>query len=713
MIHVDRNSVPAPEQFLKRAVTAHEEVAALVKSQEKIGRAQRKLRFDRLVLRADDLREALMELFKGTCGFCESRLSNNERQNVEPFRPLFRAAQLNGKVDPDHYWWLAYNWPNLYAICSACQSNKGRRFPVKGRRAEYDARDPWAIPREHRLLLDPCEDDPEKELQFLEDGTVRSDTERGRVTIEVFGLNRMSLVKLRREHCEFIDSVGDLLLKQNAPLTWTEQSFIGMVLSEVPPVRGYTALSRQQARRHLARAQQAAGTLVPSVPYIPSDTARPYQGAIWLQKIQIENFKALKSLELQFPSPELQAAPGNADVGLEPAAGEPWLMLLGENAVGKSSLLKAIALALMPPTQWRKYAEDARDWMTRGSNATSGMIRLEFTVGAQPLELHFSRKRKDAVRKGEFPDVAVLGYGSTRLLPKTSLAGGPPRPERRRMQNLFDSRAQLRDAEHWLADRRAVKPRDFDLLATSLKTLLSLGDDDRISRRRMELSAKIFGTAMPIRSLSDGYQSVLALATDMMLNLSGATFDMEGVEGLVLLDEIEVHLHPRWKIAIVGALRQLFPRVRFIATTHDPLCVQGLRKGELHIMTRQGDSRDVTIDQFDVPPGARADQILTGAWFGVPSTRDPETVAMMREHSSLLQNQAKTPAEEERFERLDGELRRRVDEYIGTEDEQIALKAAADFKAEQRPRLGKAAEASAAELRDKIVEALRSRQTGA
>src|SRR5262249_26035342 len=378
--------------------------------------------------------------------------------------------------------------------------------------------------------------------------------------------------------------------------------------------------------------------------------------------------------------------------------------------VGKSSVLKAIALALMPPAQQRRYAQDPREWVTQGSRAHSGMIRLEFTVGAQPIELHFSRKRTTVERKGDFAGVSVLGYGSTRLLPRSTRR--QPRPEPRRLQNLFDSRAPLRDAERWLASARSVKASNFNLLATSLKDLLSLSDKDRISRRDARLSAKVFGTQVPIRSLSDGYQSVLALALDMMLSLSMASFDMEGVEGVVLLDELEVHLHPRWKIAIVGALRSLFPRVRFIATTHDPLCVQGLRKGELHIMTRQGARHDVTIEQFDVPPGARADQILTGAWFGVPSTRDPETVAMMREHSSLLQKQARTPGDEARFQSLDRELRHRIDEYIGTEDEQIALQAAAEFKVERRTRVGKAGEASALELHDKIIEALRGRQDG-
>jgi hypothetical protein len=506
-------------------------------------------------------------------------------------------------------------------------------------------------------------------------------------------------------------------MAENQPLKWGEEEFIKAVLAEIPQDLRYSALTRQHARRHLARAQQVSKKLPLATSYSPPEEPRPYQGAVWLRKIEVENFKALRRLELEFPAPSLPPSNFDSAAGKlvqqstsEPTT-EPWLMLLGENGVGKSSVLKAIALAMMPAAQRRRYAPNPREWISQGSRAQTGMIRLEFTVGAQPLELHFSRTSSTVQRRGDYPEMAVLGYGSTRLLPRS--AGRRPRPESVRLQNLFDSRAPLRDAERWLANPKSVRSGDFNLLATSLKTLLALGDDDRIARRKDRLSATVFGTQVPIRSLSDGYQSVLALAVDMMLNLSKASFDMEGVEGVVLIDELEVHLHPRWKIAIVGALRNLFPRVRFIATTHDPLCVQGIRKGELHVMTRQGERHDVRVEQFDVPPGLRADQILTGAWFGVPSTRDPETVSMMREHSALLQNRAKAPVEVARFEYLDGQLRQRLDEYIGTEDEQIALQAAADVREDEKARSGQAGAASAENLRTKIVEALRSNSSGA
>ena len=104
----------------------------------------------------------------------------------------------------------------------------------------------------------------------------------------------------------------------------------------------------------------------------------------------------------------------------------------------------------------------------------------------------------------------------------------------------------------------------------------------------------------------------------------------EKSQGIVLIDEIDVHLHPRWKVEIVSRLRRVFPRVQFIITTHDPLCLLGTRKGEVHVMRRDPESEQVVATQFDVPPGTTADQVLTGFWFGLPSTMDRETVAMIK-----------------------------------------------------------------------------------
>lgn len=716
MIKVDRKTVAEPKAFAKLALSATHRLEEHIKRRRRVKSvSQNQLPLDEAVLTSADLRKALQTLFHGRCAFCESPLLEAEMRVPSHFRPRQRALQLNGKVDPSHYWWLTYAWSNLYSTCLNCNSIRGTRFPVRGSRAAYeDGRK--TITSENRLLLDPCEDDPELELQFQNDGTVLSTTPRGSTTIDVFGLNRASLVNARLKHCAEVDKLCDQYFRKQGLRKWKEDDFAATVVKMGMPGWGYYALTRQQARRFLAEVQRPAGKIEASAQSAAFPQKRAYQGAVWLKRIQIENFRALGNIELQFPGrsdvlANVANAEADADIARQSAptpSGEPWLMLLGENGVGKSSVLKAIALAMMPSSQVRRYGGNVADWLTRGTRSQNGLIRLEFTVGAQPLELHFSRKTGKVTRKGDYPHMAVLGYGATRLLPRPD--DSTPRPERVRVQNLFDSRAPLRDAEPWLTNPRQVKGKNFNLLAHSLKTLLMMGEEDRIIRRGKDLSASLHKKQVPIRWLSDGYQSVLALALDMMRNLARSSFDMESVEGVVLIDEIETHLHPRWKIAIVGALRELFPRVRFIATTHDPLCVQGIRKGELHVLTRQGDDEEVVVEQFDVKPGLRADQILTGAWFGVPSTRDPETVDIMQKHSKLLQNRERSAGEQAQFESLDRQLRQRMSEYTGTEDEQIALRAAADFRDEKRARIGAAGEFTASELRAKILEALRRQE---
>ena len=95
-----------------------------------------------------------------------------------------------------------------------------------------------------------------------------------------------------------------------------------------------------------------------------------------------------------------------------------------------------------------------------------------------------------------------------------------------------------------------------------------------------------FGLRVPLEDLSDGYQSVVALATDLMLSLLARWPSVDVAEGTVLIDELGAHLHPRWRMRIVTSLRQVFPRVQFLSSTHDPLCLRGLGDGEVVVVKR-------------------------------------------------------------------------------------------------------------------------------
>jgi predicted ATP-binding protein involved in virulence len=96
----------------------------------------------------------------------------------------------------------------------------------------------------------------------------------------------------------------------------------------------------------------------------------------------------------------------------------------------------------------------------------------------------------------------------------------------------------------------------------------------------------IGGRIVPFDLLSDGERSILGLVADIarraaILNPQFAEKAALETDGVVLIDEIDQHLHPRWQRKIVGDLRRTFPNVQFIATTHSPFIIQSLRPGEL------------------------------------------------------------------------------------------------------------------------------------
>jgi predicted ATP-binding protein involved in virulence len=91
---------------------------------------------------------------------------------------------------------------------------------------------------------------------------------------------------------------------------------------------------------------------------------------------------------------------------------------------------------------------------------------------------------------------------------------------------------------------------------------------------------------LPIRLLSDGQRNVLFTVLDIAYRASVLNPHLRGdacthTPGVVLIDEIDLHLHPKWQRRVVGDLRKTFPQIQFIVSTHSPQVIQSLRDGEL------------------------------------------------------------------------------------------------------------------------------------
>lgn len=606
MIFVDRSRVPPPSGLLEYHQREVERLASIFNSPEGKN-TQRRYQFLLPEKLRKSIRESLRELFRDRCAYCE-----RTGRDIEHFRPRSRATRLDGSIDPDHYWWLACDWRNLYWACSECNLRKRNLFPIQGQAARPLSS--WdELEAEQPLLIDPCVDNPQDHMRFSGDGLVVPLTDRGAATIKILQLNERFLSKARSNQASL---VSELLLSKELP----KGAEIPEVFRRFEHQAVTNALINEVSEPHTKADSTAAENGV-SAEIINAIEAIP--DAIWLKTVEIHNFKVINKLKISFPAPR-----SDGD-----SLSQPWLMVLGENGVGKSSLLQAIALAMMPAND--RDALDASTWLRNEKGVRTGFVRLIFSNASERL-VTFKKNDSKFKTEGEAPDLPVLAYGSTRLLPGAN-SEMPASPKSVSVRNLFEHTHPLANAELYLCDKSKISEERFNLLAASLKELLPVSEDAMLARAHKHMSSEIDGKTVSLSELSDGYKSVLALAMDIMFHLSSSSFDMGSVQGLVMIDELELHLHPRWKIQIVDRLRQLFPLVRFVVSTHDPLCVHGLNQGELWVMAKHPEDKSFMIEQIDVPPGTRADEILTGPWFGLQSTIDTDTLMLMSEHSVLLQ----------------------------------------------------------------------------
>ena len=141
------------------------------------------------------------------CCYCETRIVS-EHGDVEHFRPKAGVRQGAGEpLQKPGYFWLVYSWSNLLYACSKCNRTYKRDiFPLEDPASRADAlRDEGSTVREAPLLVDPSGEEPEASIEFDEERALpRGSARRGRVTIDLAGLNRMELLAERRERLEAV-----------------------------------------------------------------------------------------------------------------------------------------------------------------------------------------------------------------------------------------------------------------------------------------------------------------------------------------------------------------------------------------------------------------------------------------------------------------------------------------------------------------------------
>lgn len=120
---------------------------------------------------------------------------------------------------------------------------------------------------------------------------------------------------------------------------------------------------------------------------------------------------------------------------------------------------------------------------------------------------------------------------------------------------------------------------------------------------------------------------------------------------VVLIDEIDLHLHPRWQLRIMDDLSAVFPATQFIATSHSPLMVQVAAKANFALLRRNNTYVEIDNDPRRVMSW-RVDQILTSDLFGMPSARNEQTEGLFAKRDELAINPSRSLEEDAELERL-------------------------------------------------------------
>lgn len=603
---------------------------------------------------SSSLREALERQFLGKCAYCETPVASAKDGGVGHFRPTGSATDFRRPTESpslEHYCWLAYQWENLLFLCHDCNKAKANQFPVEGPRAAVRGSWKEAESTERALVINPCRVQPRTHIRFNVDGTTRGKTTVGTITVDVLQLNRDGLIEARKakfDRCRQLlqerqaDSASfkelEYELSDSSPYAGGARIFLFGVLSAFARNRRfsaprYSSLASDAFRLALDMRPddwppepfpeaELESAYMEEMPVDVGDTAqslpplfrRPRLDPFWLKhpilrRVEIENFKGISSLELVLP---------RSDVSEK---GAPCAMLLGENSTGKSTVLQAIAIALLLPEVRGRLALDADDYRPRDPrtwelNASAvPRVRLEFDDW-NPIEMHIdplTRKFEGAGAEG----LLLFAFGSRRFFGSRSVR----RSGTSQYRSLFDPFAKLQSPVHWL---ETLNSRDFDSVARAMREILALSSDDEIIRddKRM-LRVLAHGRATPLEQLSDGYRSIMAMALEVMRGMMDAWNNLEEARGLVLVDEIETHLHPQWKLRVMNALRRAMPMVQFVATTHDPLCLRGMRSGEVQVLARNDEAQVEALVGLPDVRGLRAEQLLTSEFFGLKSTADP------------------------------------------------------------------------------------------
>lgn len=324
----------------------------------------------------------------------------------------------------------------------------------------------------------------------------------------------------------------------------------------------------------------------------------------------------------------------DSDVSMQADPDEPYLIVMADAQLGSEHSAKWSRLRAAPGKNQK-------------SRIAKRLADEHVPEGLKEINTYADFLSQNENTNVVFPVLAYYGTGRAILdIPQRRRGFGKDFPRfqayagclnpRTNFKRLFEyfyfledlERREKEDARNWdyvngqlQAIRNAIKSflPEFERPRTELKPLRFMVDN------------KKNGLAYDIEMLSDGYKTSLAMVMDIAMRMVEANPHLGetalNVSGIVLIDEIELHLHPSWQQRIIPDLQRTFPNVQFICTTHSPQVLSTVKQESIRVITEEGTiitGEEVGVNSF----GAQSYFILEDLMNVSPNPRVPEVEAL-------------------------------------------------------------------------------------
>ena len=376
-----------------------------------------------------------------------------------------------------------------------------------------------------------------------------------------------------------------------------------------------------------------------------------------IRSVKIENFRVIQSLEFH--------------------CGKRINVFIGENGAGKSTFLLALRYLL----SW--FIARVRNAKGRGMTLTDSDIRVGANYCLLEIELEdgtswrlYKQRSSDRNRpqertelealtqkvnfllvnyeqnkdKVEFP--IVSSYGVNRAVTDV-----PVRLSKRHALlplNIYDEQLDNGVNFHlffeWFREREDVENERFrengvlkedkqlEAVRSALRQVLPEYGQLRVRRSPRAFVMEKEGMFFHFAQLSDGEKCYITLVADIARKLAMANPSLENPlsgRGVVLIDEVDLHLHPRWQMEVVSRLRNVFPNCQFFMTTHSPHVVVNIRTFEEEKVVRmeQGNALEIAEQSF-----GRSSEMALLDYFGMESLRNQEVQGHLNQAWKLVGN---------------------------------------------------------------------------